>query len=247
MSATVKLTVLEGKLFLREPIALFFGLVFPTVLLLALGYFIPGFDEPATELDGARFIDIYSPIALALGLATLALVTLPPVLSSYRQFGILRRLQTTPIHPARLLTAQLVVNLIVAVLAAIMAIVAVVAAFDVPVPQRPLWFALSFLLTALCMLSFGMLVGAVARSSASATAIGMALYFPMLFFAGVWIPRSVMSEGLRSVSDVTPLGAAVQALEDSWFGEPPDPLSLAVLTVYTLIVGVLAVRVFRWD
>ena len=29
MAATMKLTRLEGKLFLRDPIALFFGLVFP--------------------------------------------------------------------------------------------------------------------------------------------------------------------------------------------------------------------------
>jgi ABC-2 type transport system permease protein len=247
MSATAKLTLLEGKLFLREPIALFFGLLFPTVLLLALGFFIPGFDEPSADLDGARYIDVYAPIALALGLATLGLTTLPPVLSSYRQFGILRRLRTTPVHPVRLLSAQLVVHLIVAIVAATMAIVAVVVAFDVPVPQLPLWFALSFLLTAVCMLSFGILVGAVARSASSGAAIGMALYFPMLFFAGVWIPRSVMSDGLRTISDFTPLGSAVQALEDSWFGEQPEPLNLAVLAVYTVVVGFVAVRAFRWD
>ncbi len=50
----MKLTRTEGRLFLRDPIALLFGLVFPALLLLALGLFFPGFDEPTADLDGAR-------------------------------------------------------------------------------------------------------------------------------------------------------------------------------------------------
>ena len=114
MTAQTKLVQTETRLFVRDPIALFFGLVFPAVLLVMLGLFFPGFDEPASDLDGARYIDVYSPVALVLGLATLGLVTLPPILGTYRQFGILRRLSTTPMPPVRLLNAQLVVHLGVA-------------------------------------------------------------------------------------------------------------------------------------
>ena len=91
MTASAKLIETETKLFVRDPIGLFFGLVFPTVLLLLLGSLYPGFDEPSADLDGDRYIDVYSPVALVLGLATLGLVTLPPILGTYRQFGILRR------------------------------------------------------------------------------------------------------------------------------------------------------------
>ena len=94
MAATMKLTRTESRMFARDPIALFFGLIFPTLLLVALGFLFPGFDEPVAELDGGRYIDTYSPIILALGIATLGLVTLPPILGTYRQFGILRRLKT---------------------------------------------------------------------------------------------------------------------------------------------------------
>jgi ABC-2 type transport system permease protein len=75
----------------------------------------------------------------------------------------------------------------------------------------------------------------------------MAIYFPMLFFAGVWIPRSVMPDGLLTVSDVTPLGSAVQALEDSWFGATPTITNLAVMAAWAVVVGFIAVRVFRWE
>ena len=247
MATSMKLAKVETKLFLRDPIALFFGLVLPGLVLLLLGLFFPGFDGPSPDLVGATYIDIYAPIVLVLGLATLGLVTLPPILGTYRQFGILRRLSTTPVHPARLLWAQLVVHIGVAVAASAIAIAVAVAVFDVPFPKSPGWFALSFVLAAASIFSIGLLVGAVAPTTVAGQAIGMAIYFPMLFFAGVWIPRSIMSDGLRTVSDFTPFGSAVQALGDSWFGSTPSLTNLLVMTAWAVGVGLLAVRVFRWE
>lgn len=246
-SATTTITRTEGKLFLRDPLALFFGLVFPALLLLALGYFFPGFDEPTTELDGARYIDIYSPIAIGLGLATLGLVTLPPILAGYRQFGILRRLRTTPVHPVRLLRAQMIVHFVTAAAATAMALVAAVVAFDVPFPESPLLFSLAFVLGAASVFSVGLLVGALARTTTSGQAFGMAIYFPMLFFAGMWIPRSIMPDGLRLVSDMTPLGAAVQALNDSWLDGSVSATHLLVMVAYSVVIGLVATKVFRWE
>ena len=165
-------------------------------------------------------------------LATLGLVTLPPILGAYRQFGILRRLRTTPVHPARLLSAQLAVHIGIALAAAVIAIVVAVAVFDVPFPESPVWFVVSYVLAAASIFSLGLLVGAVAPTAATGQAIGMAIYFPMLFFAGVWIPRTIMPDGLRTVSDFTPLGSAVQALEDSWFGSTPSLTNLVVMAVW---------------
>lgn len=246
-SATLTITRTEGKLFLRDPLALFFGLVFPALLLLALGYFFPGFDEPTADLDGARYIDIYSPIAIGLGVATLGLVTLPPILAGYRQYGILRRLRTTPVHPDRLLWAQMIVHLVTAIVAAAMALIVAVAAFDVPFPESPLLFVLAFVLGASAVFAIGLLVGALARTTTSGQAFGMAIYFPLLFLAGMWIPRSIMPDGLRVVSDFTPLGSAVQALHDSWFDGSIDVTHLLVMVAYSVIVGLIAVRVFRWE
>jgi ABC-2 type transport system permease protein len=245
--AARQLAKTEATLFARDPIALFFGLVFPALLLLALGLFFPGFDEPTSDLGGARYIDVYAPITLGLGLATLGLVTLPPILGTYRQFGILRRLRTTPVRPARLLGAQLVVHGAVAIVASAAAVLVAVLAFDVPFPERPLWFVVAFILATASIFAIGLLIGATTRTMVAGQAIGMGVYFPMLFFAGVWIPRTIMPDGLRTVSDFTPLGAAVQAMDDAWFGAVPDVTHLLVMVGYGLIFGALAVRAFRWE
>jgi ABC-2 type transport system permease protein len=247
MAATAELTKVEGRLFLRDPIGMFFGLVFPGLLLLALGLFFPGFDEPTVDLDFRSYIDVYSPMAIALGIATLGLVTLPPILGSYRQYGILRRLRTTPVHPVRLLTAQLVVHGAVAVAASIAAVSVAVLVFDVGFPDQPLWFLVAFVMAVTSVFSIGLLIGARARTLVAGQAIGMGIYFPLLFLAGLWIPRSIMPDGLRTVSDLTPLGSAVQALDDAWFGATPDLLHLLVMAGYTIVLGFLAVRLFRWE
>ena len=188
MSAIGKLTVVESKLFARDTPSFFWGLAFPALLLLVLGAFFPGFRDPVAELGGARLIDLYAPIVLGMAVATLALATLPVYLATYRQNGVLRRLATTPVHPSRLLFAQLTVQVSVAVLAALLAIIVGVVVFEVAVPQNPAGFLLTFLLLAAALFAVGLLVGAIAPSTSAGQSIGMLLYFPMLFFAGIYFP-----------------------------------------------------------
>jgi ABC-2 type transport system permease protein len=247
MSALSKMTTVEAKLFAREPLAMFWGLVFPAILLLVLGLFFPGGDTPSPDLDGYRLVDLYAPIVLGLALATLAFATLPAILATYRERGVLRRLQTTPAKPWRLINAQLVVQITVALIAGGLAVAVGAIVFDIPLPESPAAFLLVYLLGAASMLAIGLLIGAVAPTVSSGQAIGMAVYFPMLFFAGVYFPRQAMPKGLKTVSDLTPAGAAVQARSDTWSGVAPSTSNLIVMAAYAIGAGVLAALVFRWE
>jgi ABC-2 type transport system permease protein len=104
-----------------------------------------------------------------------------------------------------------------------------------------------YLLAAASMLAIGLLIGAVAPTVSAGQGIGMAVYFPMLFFAGVYFPRGAMPPGLLAVSDLTPAGAAVQALSDTWSGVAPSTSNLIVMAAYAIGAGVLAALVFRWE
>ncbi len=247
MTALAALTRTQSKVFLREPLAVFFGLVFPALLLVVIGTVFPGATDPSPDLGGRSLVEIYAPVSIVLGLATVALSLLPATLGGDREKGILRRLSTTPAHPRTLVAAHLVVQLVVVTIATVAAILIGMIVFGIPFPESPGWFLVSYALGAISLLSVGLLIGAVAPTASSAQAIGMLLYFPLLFFGGVYIPLEVMPEGVRTVSSYTPSGAAVQALSASWTGGVPETSSLLAMAGFALIAGSLATWLFRWD
>lgn len=241
-----KLTFVETKLFLREPAAVFFALAVPLLLLVILGS-IPGFRQPISELGGLRVIDLYLPIIIAIAMTTLALSTLPTALATYRERGILRRLATTPLQPQRVLLAQMLLSLGIAIVVTAVIVAIGAAAYGTTLPRNPIGFVVAFLLVAASLCAIGLVVAAVAPRGRTATAIGAGLFYPMSFFAGLWLPRDQMPDLLRRIGDFTPLGAGVQSLQDALAGAWPQPLHLAVMAGFTLAAGLAAARWFRWQ
>jgi ABC-2 type transport system permease protein len=91
------------------------------------------------------------------------------------------------------------------------------------------------------------LIAAVSPSGKLANAIGGLLFFPIAFFAGLWLPRQSMPHLLVQISDYTPLGAAVRAMTTATHGDFPPAAALAVLVAYAAIFGFVAIRWFRWE
>lgn len=52
---------------------------------------------------------------------------------------------------------------------------------------------------------------------------------------------------LQGISDYTPLGAAVEAIQDSMQGQFPPTAHLLVLAAYAVVFGYLGRRYFRWE
>jgi ABC-2 type transport system permease protein len=247
MKALTALVATESKLFLREWLGAFFALLFPAVLVLALGSAIPGFKEPDPDLGGARGIDIYLPITLALAIATVTMVSLLNGLTTYREKGILRRLATTPVSPAKLLASQYIVNAIALVIGSVLACVSAYVAFGAKMPSSLGVLAVAFGLGSAAMGAMSLLIAAVASTARAGVALGSLVYYPMMFVAGVWTPGPVMPEAVRRVADFTPLGAASQAMQAAWAGDSVRPLHLVVMAAFTVGLGAIAVRTFRWS
>jgi ABC-2 type transport system permease protein len=243
-SAFRNLTVTEAKLLARDVVPLLWGIGFPVLLLAVVGTAHPG---PDKSLGGLSLAAAYVPVLIAFSCATFALQGLPAVLSGYRERGILRRLNATPVGAGRLLAAQLTVNLSVALLATVAVLLVGAAACGVPLPGQPAGFIVAFALTAAAMIGLGLLVGSLARNPRVAGAVGTMLFLVLMFFAGLWGPQAAMPAALRTVGADTPLGAAVAALTHSMAGQWPSAASLGVLAGYAVAFGLLAWRMFRWE
>lgn len=246
MNIFVKLTRSELRLFLREPVMVFFTVLFPTVLVVILGS-IPAFRKPIDALGGGTVIGVYVAVAVILLLAMLAFQAAPLALATYRERGVLRRMATTPVRPVSLLGAQLAVDTLVAIVASVLVLAVGRIFFHVGLPDNPAAYVLAFLLTAGAAFAIGLFVAAIAPSGKAANSIGTFLFFPTMFFAGLWTPREVFPGVLKRIADFTPLGAAERALSEAANGHWINGLSLTVLIAYILVFGVAAARLFRWE
>jgi ABC-2 type transport system permease protein len=80
-----------------------------------------------------------------------------------------------------------------------------------------------------------------------AQAMGGLLFYPMMFFSGLWVPLPNMSPLLQHISEATPLGAASAAMAGILGGNFPPLLYIGILAVWAVGGAVLARRMFRWD
>ncbi|SNT54755.1 ABC-2 type transport system permease protein [Asanoa hainanensis] len=236
----------ELKLNLRELMPAFLSLFAPTILVAVLGS-VPQLREPRPELDGARVIDAYVGIAVALSLAMVGLQVMPMALASYRERGILRRLATTPVSPVHLLAAQAAAVTVTATVATVLAVAVGRLAYGVALPAQPAAFVLAFLLCLGGVYAIGLLVAALAPTGKAANSAGTLLFFPMMFFAGLWTPRELLPDPIARIGDFTPLGAGEHALHDAITGGWPNALSVTVLVAYLGCCGLAAARLFRWS
>ncbi|MGI5160627.1 ABC transporter permease [Microbispora sp. CA-102843] len=240
------LTLTELKLFLREKSGPAFGVGLPLLLLIVFGN-LPFYNEHRANLGGLRLLDTYVPILVAFVLAVLALNVLPPVLAGYREKGVLRRLRTTPVGPVRLLAAQLIVMLLTAVVAVSALLLVARFAFGVVLPRQMAGFLLTTLLAAVALMAVGLLVTAAAPGGRAANALGAVVFYPLVFLGGLFLPIPVMPPMLRHISQVTPMGAAVTALQDATNGHWPHWLALVTLLAWAAGAAVAAARLFRWE
>lgn len=159
------------------------------------------------------------PIIVAMGIALFSLSGLSQLFASYREKGVLRRMRTTPVKPAVMLGAQLLMATILSVVTMVVILAIGQIAFDVNLPRQVPAYLISYLLLALALFAIGLLDAAVAPSSKSASAIGSLVFFPLAFFAGLWLPGASMSDVLRTISH--------------W----PQLLHLAVLLAWAVLAG----------
>jgi ABC-2 type transport system permease protein len=236
----------EARLTWRRPVPMIGGAAVPLLLIVVFGN-VSVFQQKSASFGGITPFDAYVPILVVFSLSMLALLGLPIPLVSHRELGVLRRLSTTPVPPAWLLVAQGLIQAAIATITTVVLLVVSMTAFGLSAPKSPGGLVLSFLLATAGLFAIGLTIASLARTSGSVNIIGRLVFFPLMFFAGLWLPRAVMPAGLRDVSNYTPVGAAVEAIQDSMQTGFPPVAPLLVLAAYVIVFGFLAKRLFRWE
>ena len=212
----LKLTWIELKLFLREPLSLAMAVGFPILVQIVMaGVF--GRDDAASRamFKGVKGIDFYTPSSIAIVIAALGLLFLPLRLTTYRERGILRRFQSSSIPLWALFVSLGAVTLAVSLIGMALMIVLALSTFSGHSPESPVAFLVGFFVGALSFLSIGALLGATLPNARTAQGVGMCLFFSMMFLSGAGPPLSVMPELMRHVSHLNPLTHVVNIVPGS--------------------------------
>ena len=160
---------------MREPLGFVSAVGIPLVLFLVIGRSVsPG----ATPSPGAmRFLAQDLPLFVSIFISINAALSLVAVISIYREGGILKRLRATPLRPAVILGAHVLVKLIFTGISLLLVALAGRRFYPVPLHAHVAGFALAVVVTTVAILCMGFVVARTLKSSVASD--------PLLLTGGV--------------------------------------------------------------
>jgi ABC-2 type transport system permease protein len=247
MKSLWKMTWMEAKLFLREPIGAFFTLVFPLMMLFLFGS-IYG-NEPTPMFGGHGTIDISIPAYTAMIIATTGLMAITITMATYRENGILRRLRTTPVSPLVVLAAQVIVVFAMTSLGMLLLVAAGKLVYHVRFEGNAFSVLAGFVLSSLSFFGLGFILAGLMPTARTAQVVAMVLLYPMLILSGAAWPREVMPATIQKVSAFLPLTYVVNLLRGLWVGDAWGKhwLDVGVLAGMLLLGIIVSLKTFRWE
>jgi ABC-2 type transport system permease protein len=240
MSALVAQSRAELRMTLRRGESVLLALGIP-VLLLAFFSIVDvlptNADEPVTFLF---------PGILALAVMSTAMVSTAIATGFERQYGVLKRLGTTPLGRPRLLAAKIVAIVAVEVLQLVVLLVeALLLGYRFDGPHLALAAAAMLLATvAFAGLGF-LLAGTLPALTTLAAANG--LYLVLLLLSGMLFPLAKLPEGVATFARALPSGALADVLHAALGGGTVPGRDWVVLALWAVAAPVVAAASFRWE
>jgi ABC-2 type transport system permease protein len=229
MTRLLTLAATEARLLVRDWTVLVFAFVFPPfVMLILAGVFGT---QPDPGYAGQRPDDYYVTASIGVPMIALALVGLPVALASYRERGVLRRLEAFGVSAATVVAAQAIVTAALVVAGAAVVLAVAAPTYGIPHVVHPLQTALGLAAGVLTLVALGVAVGLAAPTARAAQAIGLLAFFPLYLLGGGGPPKGVMTGAMRTLSDALP--SAVPGISDPWLGVSGLGSHLPVLAAWT--------------
>jgi ABC-2 type transport system permease protein len=213
----------------------------------------PRFTFTASQVEDKSLkpIQYFTPGLLGWALASGATFGAAITLVTWRQDKLLRRLRLAPVGTGSVVAARIGIALAIGLIQlAVFLAIAKLPYFGLQLTAA-WWMTIPLVVCGiLAFMSIGLLVGAIAKTQQAATAIANLIILPMAFLGGAFIPLDFAPDWVRQASYVMPLRYLVTGMQDVMArGEGPAAAlpAIGILLGFTLIVGLIAVRMFRWD
>jgi ABC-2 type transport system permease protein len=167
-----------------------------------------------------------------------------------RQRGLWRRLRAAPISRSTLLLAKAIAQSLTGLLVVLVVFGFGMIVFHVRFSGSVLGFLLVSMAYCLTAAAFGLLIAALGKTPEAARGISIMAVLLMVFLGGAWMPSFLFPTWMQNLTTVIPTRWAVDGMEGAtWRGLGFLQLlpHTAMLLLFALIFGALAVARFRWE
>jgi ABC-2 type transport system permease protein len=243
-----KLTWIEIKIFLREPLGAFGTIGFPVLVFIVLGRVL-GRGQTPSSLAATGFVRVGLPVLASILISLSAVLSLVTIISIYREGGILKRLRATPLRPETILSAHVIVKLILTAASLALMVLAGKRYYPVGVQVPFFSFTIALLISTWSILSIGFLIASIVPTARFAQPIGAIILYPMIAVSGLFVPVESLPPALHAVARVAPLTYTVSLLEGIWRGDAWSAHlgDVAALVFIFAVCTALSAKVFRWE
>ena len=241
-----KLSWVETKVFVREPMGFVGTVGIPVILFLVLGRMLR---VGRLDVAPAAAVPFNVAILAALLIALGSVQSLVVIIAIYREGGVLKRLRATPLSPVTILSAQVGVKLAFALLSLGLLVLAGKRVFPGVMHVNLLSFAAALVLSTLSILSLGFVLASIVPTARFAQPIGTAVLYPMVALSGMFYPLARLPRALRIVALGLPTTHAVALMQGIWDGagwRAHWPNAVALLLLFAALT-LLSTKVFRWE
>ena len=246
LNGLLKLSWIETKIFVREPLGVVGTLAVPVIIFVLFGR---GMRERAGSVAAMADAPFNVTILAALLIALSAVQSLIAIMAIYREGGILKRLRATPLSPVTILGAHVLVKL--AFTAVSLGLLNLVGRRILPgvLPANVASFSAAVLFSTLCILSLGFVLASVVPTARFAQPLGAVLLYPMVALSGLFFPLERLPVAVRAFAYLLPTTHAVSLMQGIWSGAGwgAQWASIGALLVVFVVCMTLSTRWFRWE
>jgi outer membrane biosynthesis protein TonB len=227
------------RLHLRNPMALVYSYIFPTIFLIAF-WVLYRFEQVPLVRHMGELLTV-----TALGGACFGL---PTSMVGERERGVWRRYRLTPVSTGTLVAGTAVARYLLLIVAGLLQ-VALAMGIGMPLPKHPIELLIAFTCVAFAFIGLGLVIAMMADNVPAVQALGQCLFLPMLIIGGVAVPLANLPEWAQRLSSFFPGRYAVEAIQACVTGDGLAASRFSVLAL--LLIGaagcVAGAMMFRWD
>jgi ABC-2 type transport system permease protein len=239
-----------NRSFWRTPVAAFFTIAFPLILLLIFATLFG--NQTIDYRRGVRVAQFLTPAMGVYAAVTAAFTSLSIALVTEREQGILKRLRGTPVPPWVFLTSRVLSAVWIGLLGFAVMLTVGIVFYDVQLLGRTLAASLLTLAVGIgCFAALGLALISLVRSSAAVQGFSTTVIVVLAFVSDIFLVGVALPYWLSLTGSIFPLKHFANALGDAF--NPFIPGSgfawddLAVMAAWGLAGGLVALWRFSWE